>query len=125
MLYCGRQVMLNHNQVGKATTDGYCGPDNWANCAACRVIVRIKGKDNQSKDISKLEECRQKGRWQGLSGLFYCGNKDKKFADLKHVDSNGICGPDTGIPCTECGNELYNGYSIESCDRNICLICFT
>lgn len=41
MLYCGRQVMLNHNQIGKATTDGYCGPDNWANCAACRVIVRI------------------------------------------------------------------------------------
>ncbi|VDI22143.1 Hypothetical predicted protein [Mytilus galloprovincialis] len=117
MLYCGRQVMLNHNQVGKATTDGFCGPDNWANCASCRVILKIKDKDNQSKDIPKLEECRQKGKWQGLSGLFYCGNTDEKFAtDLKHVESDGICGPDTGIPCTECGNELYNGYTIESCD---------
>lgn len=118
MLYCGRPVMLTHNQVGKATTDGFCGPDNWANCPACRVIIRIKDKVNQSKEIQKLMECLQKGKWQGLSGLFYCGNKDEKFkTDLKHVETDGICGPDTGIPCTDCGNELYKGYSIKSWEQ--------
>ncbi|XP_076084319.1 uncharacterized protein LOC143055060 [Mytilus galloprovincialis] len=118
MLYCGRQVMITHNQVGKSTTDGFCGPNNWANCPACRVISRIKDKQKQSIEIPKLKKCLGKGKWQGLSGLFYCGKKDRKLnTDLKHLKSDGICGPDTGVPCNRCGEELFNGYSIESCDN--------
>ncbi|CAG2210701.1 unnamed protein product [Mytilus edulis] len=118
MLYCGRQVMITHNQVGKSTTDGFCGPNNWANCPACRVILRVKDNQKQSIEIPKLKKCLGKGKWQGLSGLFYCGKKDRKLnTDLKHLKSDGICGPDTGVPCNCCGEELFNGYSIESCDN--------
>ncbi|CAG2210391.1 unnamed protein product [Mytilus edulis] len=117
MLYCGRQVMSTHNQVGKATTDGFCGPNNWANCSACRVITRIKGKGKQSTHVPKLAKSLGKGKWQGLSGLFYCGKREPKFeTDLKHLKTDGICGPDTGVPCNDCGEELFNGYSIALCD---------
>ncbi|CAG2185116.1 unnamed protein product [Mytilus edulis] len=51
MLYCGRKVMTTHNQVGKPTTDGFCGPNNWANCAACRVVIRIRDYEKQSTEI--------------------------------------------------------------------------
>lgn len=117
MLYCGRPVMKTHNQVGKGTTDGFCGPNNWANCAACRVVTRIKDKDNKSKQIPKLEACLQQGKWQGLSGLFYCGKQDAKFATgLKFVKSDRKCGPDNGLPCNDCGKELFNDYGIDFFD---------
>ncbi|VDI49774.1 Hypothetical predicted protein [Mytilus galloprovincialis] len=118
MLYCGRKVMITHNQVGESTTDGNCGPNNWANCPACRVITRIKDDENKSTEIPKLTKCLGKGKWQGLSGLFYCGKKDLKLGkDLKYMKSDGICGPDTGVPCDNCGQELFKYYSIASCDN--------
>lgn len=102
MLYHGGQVMSTHNQVCKATTDGFCGPNNWTNCAACRVFTRIRNNENGSTPIPKLQKCLQKGKWQGLSGLFYCGKKDNRSAtDLNRMKSDGVCVPDTGIPCTE------------------------
>ena len=37
--YCGRKVM-NHDKDCKfnTDTDGYCGPNNGANCTSCRVL---------------------------------------------------------------------------------------
>ena len=30
--------MQNHNHPSNSTTDGRCGPTNWANCPACRTL---------------------------------------------------------------------------------------
>lgn len=66
MLYCGRKVMENHNQNTRATADTFlCGPKIWANCPACRVI--------KNTGTTKIQTCIRNGKWQGLSGLFYCG----------------------------------------------------
>lgn len=111
MLYCGREVMDTHTQVGKSTADGICGPNNWANCAACRVILRI-GKE----EIPKLKNCLGKGKWQGLSGIFYCGKDNESLkTKLNNFKTNGKCGPDTGVPCEDCGEELFSGYSLDHC----------
>lgn len=117
MIYCGREVMLQHNQVGESTTNGYCGPNNWANCASCRVIKFYKPEGENPREIHKLNKCLENGKWQGLSGLFYCGKQDEKFkTDLKKIKSDGICGPDNDIPCTECGKLLFEDYAIARWD---------
>lgn len=41
MWYCGRYVMKHHDYPAEGTTDGRCGPDNWANCPACRYWLWI------------------------------------------------------------------------------------
>ncbi|CAG2254140.1 unnamed protein product [Mytilus edulis] len=85
MLYCGRQVMSTHNQIGESTTDGNCGPSNWANCAACRVIKQIKHSETETSEIPTLKKCLENGKWQGLSGLFYCGKNIKIPISRQHV----------------------------------------
>lgn len=116
MLYCGRNVMLSaDNQCRPTATDHSCGPKNWANCPACRVIKSIMLQNSESDlKITKIDKCLAENKWQGLSGLFYCG---KKYAEPFYTEQNGerrynegVCGIDAGIPCTDCGKELLNGY---------------
>ena len=87
--YCGRKVMSGHNYPGKNITGDYCGPDNGANCPACRVL-----KTDQMEQILKED------KWQGWSGLVYCGK-------LFSFQIDGYCGPDNGPPCCDCSNILY------------------
>lgn len=93
--------MQNHSQSGKNTTNCYCGMNNWANCAACRVLISIE-ENGEIKEAQTLKNCLVKGKWQGLSGLFYCGK------DLSSFLKSRQCGPDNGEPCTDCEQELYN-----------------
>lgn len=125
MLYCGRQVMTKHNQIkiakqindglGGPRTDGKCGPENFANCHACRVIKAIN-----TKPIIKLREILNANRWQGLSGIVYCGKRytsgwyDHRYTEYGGIlHRDGVCGPDNGLPCTECGLLLVPGYKWE------------
>ncbi|VDI36942.1 Hypothetical predicted protein [Mytilus galloprovincialis] len=115
MLYCGRDVMQSHNQNVPPTLTSTCGPDIWANCPSCRVFTDVKFHHGKEIKINTIQRCLKEGKWQGLSGNFYCG---RKFADAFHtfrfdtcISSDGICGPDQGIPCTECGGILKPGYS--------------
>lgn len=88
VLYCGRHVMQNHNRPAASTTDGYCGPNNWANCPACRSL--------KNPVVSQLYT--SKGRWQGWSGLVYCG----EYYGRKSPGHDGYCGPNNGPPCPQC-----------------------
>ena len=92
MWYCGRRVMQNHNRPAASTTDGHCGPDNWANCPACRSLKN-----------PVVDEYVRKGNWQGWSGLFYCG----KHFEKQEAGHDGYCGPDNGPPCPQCARILY------------------
>ena len=92
MYYCGEYVMERHNYPGKSTTDGICGPSNWANCPACRTLKN-----------PKVDEIIRSGRWQGWSGLFYCG----RWFGVCEPGHDGYCGPDIGPPCPECFRLLY------------------
>ena len=88
LYYCGRAVMADHNRPEKNTTDDNCGPDNWANCPACRTLKN-----------PRVDELVRFGKWQGWSGLFYCGGPNRS--------GDGYCGPDNGIPCPECFKILF------------------
>ena len=92
LYYCGRKVMSRHNYPGENTTDGYCGPDNWANCPACRTLK-----------TDKIQEIWRKGKWQGWSGLVYCN----RWFGVQEPGHDGMCGPDNGPPCPECRYILY------------------
>jgi len=92
MYYCGRPVMERHNYPAESTTDGRCGPDNWANCPACRTLKN-----------PKVDKIIRSGKWQGWSGLFYCG---RNFG-MREPGHDGYCGPDNGPPCPECSRLLY------------------
>lgn len=81
MLYCGRSVMERHNHPDDKITDGMCGPDANANCPACRTIK-----------TSKVDEILGRKKWQGWSGVVYCGRPVH----------NGLCGPNYGTPCPDC-----------------------
>lgn len=122
MLYCGREVMQFHNQNVPPTLTSICGPQVWANCPSCRVFKDVNINDKNIK-ISTVKRCLDLGKWQGLSGNFYCGKKfTAAFKSLRYglvIESNGECGPDQGIPCTDCGRELKPGYSYT--DFNIIL----
>jgi hypothetical protein len=91
MWYCGRHVMQNHNHPANSTTDGCCGPTNWANCPACRTLKN----DVVTKFI-------REGCWQGWSGLVYCG----RYFGKKEPGHDGYCGPNNGPPCLECAELL-------------------
>ena len=92
MLYCGREVMERHNFPYPSVTKR-CGPETSANCPACRTI-----------NTPKVQELRKMGKWQGWSGLVYCG---KKFFGQPGPDHNGFCGPNAGPPCPECWDYLH------------------
>jgi hypothetical protein len=87
MLYCARPVMAPHNRPARSTTDGRCGPNNWANCPACRTI-----------NTRKVEEIWKNGKWQGWSGVVYCG----RYFGVQESGHDGYCGPNNGTPCPEC-----------------------
>lgn len=93
MIYCARPVMQSHNCPGYNITDGNCGPNNWANCPACRTLKS-----------PKVEEILKEEKWQGWSGLVYCG---KEFG-VQEPSHDGFCGPDNGTPCPGCANMLLN-----------------
>ena len=105
--YCGRHVMQNHNRPAASTTDGRCGPNNWANCPACRSL----------KNPVVNFFYTQKGRWQGWSGLVYCG----QYFGQKNPGHDGYCGPDNGPPCPQCESILLpttaavSFYSAKTC----------
>ena len=91
MYYCSRKVMAIHNRPDGPISDGFCGGDpskavkEGPNCPACRTL---KSPDGATLPLDK-------SRWQGWSGMIYCGK-------------NG-CGPDFGQPCQECRKLLYPG----------------
>lgn len=112
--YCGREVMANHNQVAKKSTDNRCGPNNWANCPACRVIRNFVHDDYSLEELPVVRRCISKGRWQGLSGLFYCGKTFScKFPDSTNTTRDRVCGPDNGMPCEDCGKIMYPKYKLK------------
>lgn len=79
--YCGRPVMQFHNYPALNLTDGCCGPNDGANCPACRSLKNVM-----------VDQFVSEGRWQGSSGMIYCGRNDEAY----------LCGPDSGIPCPQC-----------------------
>ena len=89
--YCGRPVMKYHNYPAENTTDGYCGPNDWANCPACRTLK-----------CPAVDDMLKKGKWQGMSGLVYCG----RFFGCLEDGHDGYCGPDNGSPCPQCARIL-------------------
>lgn len=56
--------MQNHNMPAESLTDGSCGMDNGPNCHACRTLA--------NEEFDKLMG---RKRWQGWSGMVYCGKK--------------------------------------------------
>ena len=90
MWYCGRPVMQDHNRPVASTT-GHCGPNMGPNCPACRCLKN-----------SEVDEFVSDGRWQGWSGLVYCG----EYFGEQEPGHDGYCGPDQGLPCPECENIL-------------------
>ena len=78
--------MQNHNRPAKNATDGHCGPTFGANCPACRSLKN-----------PKVEGFVSKGRWQGWSGLIYCG----KYFGQPEPGHDGYCGLNNGLPCPE------------------------
>ena len=92
--YCGRfKVVLGQ----KHPKEGYacrCGPDEGPNCSACRTIKS-----------PRVEEILQGGRWQGMSGLVYCGRPFTESGIL-FPTHDGICGMNNGPACQDCTNIL-------------------
>ncbi len=81
LYYCGRTgATKHHNYPGYDITDGYCGPNNGANCASCRVL--------KNNDIP-LKNSKGNVVWQGSSGYFYCG----KYMGKTGSGHDGVCGP--------------------------------
>lgn len=76
--------MDGHNKPASSTTDGRCGPNNGPNCPSCRVLKNPKLKNKMGSQ-----------RWQGWSGLVYCGNYFGKMGN----GHDGYCGPNNGISC--------------------------
>ena len=113
LYYCGRKVMSRHNYPGGNTTDGCCGPNNWANCPACRTLV-----------TEKFREIVKDGKWQGWSGLVYCGI----YFGKQEEGHDGYCGPNNGPPCSKCRYLLYPNdlklvHKIDFTNRHNCGLC--
>jgi hypothetical protein len=90
--HCGRiKVVLCFTDP----TGGYtcpCGPDKGPNCSACRTI-----------NSPRVKEILDGGRWQGMSGLVYCGRLFTEPGKLFETH-DGICGMDNGPACPDCCN---------------------
>ena len=100
--YCGRfKVVLSQ----KHPKEGYtcpCGPNDGPNCSACRSIKS-----------PRVKEILEGGRWQGLSGLVYCG---RPFTETGKIfpTHDGICGMDNGPSCPDCENKLKAPEHVQS-----------
>ena len=80
--YCGRTFK---QQDG---TTGECGNiTGGPTCPACRVLR-----------CDALDSLVQNGKWQGWTGLVYCG---RKFSNPSS-DHDGYCGPNRGPQCPGC-----------------------
>ena len=71
--------------------DGYCGPSNGDNCPACRVL--------KTERVVALWE---KNKWQGWTGAIYCAN----YFGVQCEGHDGYCGPNNGLPCATCYEEI-------------------
>ena len=94
MYYCGRQAVTDNKYPRKGYTTVKCGPNSGPNCSACRTI--------KSPKVMVIWDG---GRWQGMTGLVYCG---RSFTEPKPVGPNtgivhdGTCGIDNGPACSDC-----------------------
>ena len=85
--YCGR------NFIQQDDSSGTCiGSNGGPTCPACRVL--------KSEALLKLVK---NNKWQGWSGLVYCGKKFCEPHDLGNGWSHdGYCGPNNGPQCHDC-----------------------
>ena len=93
LYYWGREVMERHNFPAESITDGIWGPQSGPNWSACRVLR-----------TGKMDALNKMGKFQGYSGMIYCGEKTEK--KLEHHD--GVWGPDNGSPWDDCLIEIYD-----------------
>ena len=101
--------MKGHNHPGFDIGNGVCGPESGPNWPACRTLK-----------TDKMDELNKEGKFQGYSGMVYCGDKMKK-RDKYH---DGRCGPDNGPPWDECLTQIFDeneikDYKIEIKKRNM------
>ena len=88
LYYCGRPVMKSAVLAVKIPAE-ICGPTVGPDCPACRTIKNVR--------VQKINH-NYGERWQGLSGLFYCG----KRIGVQPSGQDMYCGPDNGPQCPEC-----------------------
>jgi|JI10StandDraft_1071094.scaffolds.fasta_scaffold1182746_2 hypothetical protein len=69
LYYCGRKVMNGHNFPASDIVK-VCGPESGPNCPACRTLR-----------TDKMDELNKNGKFQGYSGMVYCGKEMKKRGD--------------------------------------------
>ena len=96
LYYCGREVICDLTYPYEGDTNGICGPHNGPNCPACRTIKS-----------PKVKEILNGGRWQGMTGLVYCGRPFIEPGQL-HSAHDGMCGVNNGPACPECVTILKN-----------------
>ena len=83
--------MEYHNFPAESLTDGICGPESGPNWHAWRTLK-----------TDKMDGLNKKGKFQGYSGMVYCGKKMVKKLELH----DGVWGPDNGPPCSDCLKEI-------------------
>ena len=88
LYYCGKEVNYNFDEVSYQK----CGPDFGPNCPAWRTLA-----------TKRIDELNAEGRFQGLSGLVYCGKKLKGDPRI----GDGVCGPDSGEWCEDCYDSIH------------------
>ena len=104
MCYCGRiEVVLSQKDPKEGHTCP-CGPDKGPNCSACRTIMS-----------PRVKEILKEGRWQGMSGLVYCGRPFEEPAQL-FPTHDGMCGMNNGPACPDC-NKVLNKEHVQSALR--------
>lgn len=92
LYYCGRQVLTSPTMG--LDFDQICGPKDGPNCPACRTIQNgLVCKINHDRGV----------RWQGLSGVFYCG----KYFGMQCSGHDGCCGPNNGPNCPGCREHTF------------------
>lgn len=89
MYYCKRHVKRSRTYPSEEYASD-CGPNNGPNCPACRTIK-----------CPKVDMILKGGRWQGMTGMVYCGRPFAKPAQI-HAKHDGMCGSDNGPACLDC-----------------------
>ncbi|CAG2210401.1 unnamed protein product [Mytilus edulis] len=121
MLYCGRDVMQSHNQNVPPTISFKCGPEIWANCPSCRVFKDVQCYcGNHPVKLITINKCLNEGKWQVLAVTFIVETsmqRNSQRFDTILASNLMVCGPDQGIPCTDCGKVLKPDYSYKDFNR--------